>query len=277
MIGPGRRWSYAAVARSTGIDVRSLKAYVQGTACPNLVRYKRMLAALGPEIGHELNVMQGMLPRHDASPPEALDLITLQRQLARATTILSTALRKPAGHARVATEAAPPGVADFSDETPAEFRRVLTARKIDKKAQTSRFGYRLRRMIGRGQRWSLAEVAAATEIDVRTLRAYVDGAACPNLTRYLRLIQVLGPESGFELALMLGWQPRHRPPTRIPRDAVETLHGALSDAVAALDDLIEGTGGQRVGLISPADRPADAVSKDSAALRPPASLRLPRS
>ena len=46
--------------------------------------------------------------------------------------------------------------------------------------------------------------------DLGMVRAYLSGAACPNLARYPRLVQVLVPESGFELALMLGWRPRHR-------------------------------------------------------------------
>ncbi len=74
VVGTGRRWSYHEVVSETRIDVRTLKAYVQGTACPNLVKYKRLLAVLGPEIGVDLNAMKGWLPRSDVIPPEALDL-----------------------------------------------------------------------------------------------------------------------------------------------------------------------------------------------------------
>ena len=51
MIGSGQPWSYRVVATRTGIDVRTLKAYAQGTACPSLVKYKRLLALLGRKSG----------------------------------------------------------------------------------------------------------------------------------------------------------------------------------------------------------------------------------
>ena len=47
-----------------------------------------------------------------------------------------------------------------------------------------------------------------TEIDERTLHAYVRGDACPNLAKYKRLLSVLGPELAIELDAMIGWQSR---------------------------------------------------------------------
>lgn len=259
IVGPGRRWSYAAVAQRTGIDLRTLKAYVQGSACPNLVRYKRLLAALGPEIGQDLNVMQGMLPRRDASPPEALDLMALRRELTRATTTLSSVLGSPAMDARAgevgpSTEAEAAGRDDGVGTRP-EFRRPIRIDRINQAAIVARFSYRLRQMIGPGRRWSLASVAGETAIDARTLRSYVDGRACPNVARYLRLVQLLGPESGYELALMLGWQPRYRLPMRISPTALATLRSAIDEARAAIDAFIQSGDGR--ALVSPDDRLAD--------------------
>ena len=96
MIGPGRRWSYTGVASRTGIDVRTLKAYAHGTACPNLAKYKRLLAVLGPELSAELNMMQGWQPREDEVPPEAVDLVELREQLRRASETLASVLAERA-------------------------------------------------------------------------------------------------------------------------------------------------------------------------------------
>lgn len=92
MVGPGRRWSYTGVSARTGIDVRTLKAYANGTACPSLARYKRMLAVLGPELSADLNLMQGWLPRCDETPPEAVDLLQLRDVLAHASQKLAAIL-----------------------------------------------------------------------------------------------------------------------------------------------------------------------------------------
>lgn len=92
MVGPGRRWSYAGVSSRTGIDVRSLKAYANGTACPNLAKYKRLLAVVGPELSVDLNLMQGWLPRFDETPPEALDLVQLREVLLHASQTLADVL-----------------------------------------------------------------------------------------------------------------------------------------------------------------------------------------
>lgn len=92
MVGPGRRWSYTGVSARTGIDVRTLKAYANGTACPSLARYKRLLAVLGPELSANLNLMQGWLPRCGETPPEAVDLLQLRDVLAHASQKLSAIL-----------------------------------------------------------------------------------------------------------------------------------------------------------------------------------------
>jgi len=44
IIGPGRRATLAEAASLTGINARTLKAYVAGTACPNVARYRRLLS-----------------------------------------------------------------------------------------------------------------------------------------------------------------------------------------------------------------------------------------
>jgi len=81
MIGPGRRWSYRGVAHLTGIDERSLKAYAAGTACPNLAKFKRLLAVLGPDLGRDIDRMYGWVPRLEASQPGSLDLAALKVDL----------------------------------------------------------------------------------------------------------------------------------------------------------------------------------------------------
>lgn len=272
IVGPGRRWSYAEVSGRTGIDMRTLRAYVQGTACPNLVRYKRLLAVLGPEIGQELNTMQGMLPRRDASPPEALDLAAFGRELERAAGILASALGQAVPERPM--NAVPPGRRDTRQDaaereeilTRPDFRAALKVTRIDRNAIVSRFSYRLRCMIGPDRQWSESAVAAATGIDVRTLRSYIDGSACPNLTRYLRLVQLLGSEIGFELALMLGWQPRYRAPSRLSKTSLQPLQHAIEDALEAIE-AIRGTD-RDPQLIMPDDRLKDDVC-------PPERLRKP--
>jgi predicted transcriptional regulator len=81
MIGPGRRWSYKGVAHLTGIDERSLKAYAAGTACPNLAKFKRLLAVLGPELGRDIDRMYGWMPRVEAHAPGTLDLLAFRADL----------------------------------------------------------------------------------------------------------------------------------------------------------------------------------------------------
>lgn len=96
MIGPGRRWSYRGVAGLTGIDERSLKAYVAGTACPNLAKFKRLLAVLGPELGRDVDRMYGWVPRNEASQPGSLDLPALRADLLAKLRVIDEALLEPA-------------------------------------------------------------------------------------------------------------------------------------------------------------------------------------
>lgn len=84
----------------------------------------------------------------------------------------------------------------------------LPVAEITPAAVKKRLGYRMAKIIGPGRKVSFAEAARLTGIKERTIRAYVDGTACPNLARYERLMRVFGPEIGIELAYMLGWEPR---------------------------------------------------------------------
>jgi hypothetical protein len=267
MIGSGRRWSYYGVSALTQIDIRTLKAYVQGTACPNLVKYKRLLAVLGPEIGIELNIMKGWLPRSAVMPPEALDLGELRDELVRAGEILADILgqagvsRQEVGELesfRLKSGAAAQRLEEAEEElvdTQPEYRIPLKVEDIDLKAVATRLGYRLRKMIGPGKRWGLAEVSTGTGIDRRTLQSYVDGDACPNLTRYHRLGYLLGPEIGVELAYMIGWEPRYGQSLRLPRGNVEQLLRSLREATEAIDGFaMQSSDGSTLRLVRPADR-----------------------
>jgi hypothetical protein len=70
------------VSDLTGVDVRSLKAYAAGTASPNLAKFKRLLAVLGPELGREIDRMYGWTPREGMRlPPGAVDLRQLHAEL----------------------------------------------------------------------------------------------------------------------------------------------------------------------------------------------------
>ena len=141
VVGTGRRWSYHEVASETRIDVRTLKAYVQGTACPNLVKYKRLLAVLGPEIGVDLNAMKGWLPRSDVIPPEALDLDGLRLELSKAIKVLTGVLKIDSTALLVPGETAdrlssPTMTAEPPDGTNTDprFRVALRADQIDGEA-----------------------------------------------------------------------------------------------------------------------------------------------
>lgn len=243
VVGTGRRWSYHEVASETRIDVRTLKAYVQGTACPNLVKYKRLLAVLGPEIGVDLNAMKGWLPRSDVIPPEALDLDGLRLELSKAIKVLTGVLKIDSTALLVPGEVAdrlssPTMTAEPPDGTNIDprFRVALRADQIDGEAVSARLGYRLRKMIGAGRRCALATLAEATRIDRRTLQTYIDGSACPNLARYLKLGHFLGPEIGVELAYMIGWEPRYQQPLPLMKGKVELLLRSLQAAEAAVSD-----------------------------------------
>lgn len=52
----------------------------------------------------------------------------------------------------------------------------------------------LRLFVGRGRRYSLAALAAATPIPESTLKSYVEGRAVPGLTNFLILVSYLPPE-----------------------------------------------------------------------------------
>lgn len=93
MVGPGRRWSYKGLSELTGIDIRSLQAYAAGTASPNLAKFKRLLAVLGPELGRDIDRMYGWMPREEISlPPGAVDLEKLRTQLVTTIAVLDTML-----------------------------------------------------------------------------------------------------------------------------------------------------------------------------------------
>ncbi len=84
LIGPGRRWSYRGVAERSGIDERTLKAYAAGESCPNLAKYKRLLAVVGPELTSDIDRMHGWLPRlGETEPPGSIDLAQLRAELAQ--------------------------------------------------------------------------------------------------------------------------------------------------------------------------------------------------
>ena len=261
-VGIGRRWSYFGVAARTQIDVRTLKAYVQGTACPSLVKYNQLLAVLGPEIGIETNMMKGWPPRSAAVPPEAVDLLELRRELVQSLSVLDEVLGIDAEQADALErddEIVSGSYGTDGIETLAEFRRPLAIEDMDAAAVAARLGYRLQKMIGPGRPWSLADVSDATCIDRRTLQSYVLGEACPNLARYHRLGFVLGTQIGVELAYMVGWEPRYREPLSLPPQQSRALERALRDAVGAIDEMFERNDTQRpIRLIRRNDRTADA-------------------
>lgn len=82
LIGPGKRFSLAEAAETTGIDQRTLHSYLSGAACPTLAKYYRLERLIGPELGVELARMLGWEPRHSASPPvPTRDLVAVLRAL----------------------------------------------------------------------------------------------------------------------------------------------------------------------------------------------------
>ncbi|CAH1651054.1 helix-turn-helix domain-containing protein [Chelatococcus asaccharovorans] len=243
LVGPGRRWSYAEISAHTLIDVRTLKAYVRGTACPNLAKYKRLVVVMGPEVAIDLNRMLGWEPRIGNDPPEALDLGALEAALLRAEQALAGLDRArqpgPSGLIKPNSHTAAARVAD----TRPEFARALPAQAITPAAIAARLSYRLRRMLdGEGNR-SIGGIAEATGISRGVIEAYVAGTACPNLARYFRLERVLGQELGIEFALMLGWRPRYQASRNVAAPLIEALHGSVR---ACLDTLerIKGTDGR---------------------------------
>lgn len=106
LIGPGRTWSYHNVADLTGIDERTLKAYVAGTACPNLTKWHRLLAVLGPTATVDLQLMLGWTPRSGLRlPPGAVDLQAVASELREVLRVIDTEL------AKAPAESAPPAEA----------------------------------------------------------------------------------------------------------------------------------------------------------------------
>lgn len=250
MVGTGRPWSYRVVSTRTHIDIRTLKAYVQGTACPNLVKYKRLLALLGPQIGTELNVMKGWLPRSDMVPPEAVNLIELRNELTRANAIIGQVLDQSDGDTAPdsGSKNPPSGMARtvhhdeaHQDELveQANFGRPLRVDEIDVRAVALRLSYRLRMLIGPGRDWQIEDVSSTTGIDRRTLQSYLDGSACPNLARYLRLTYLMGPSVGVELARMIGWEPRYSAEALADRVDVAALYDSIAAVRTAVERVIE--------------------------------------
>lgn len=113
----------------------------------------------------------------------------------------------------------------------ASFDTPLPVREITPIQIQRRLSSRLRKIIGPAGRVSLSEAARITEIHPRTLKAYLDGTACPNLARYGRLLRAFGPEVGIEMAMMLGWEPRavdqHLPQTDDLLELREAVEQAL--------------------------------------------------
>src|SRR5690606_11810114 len=129
-------------------------------------------------------------------------------------------------------------------------RAPLRIEEIDARAVALRLSYRLRMLIGPGRQWEIDGVSGATGIDRRTLQSYLDGTACPNLARFLRLTYLIGPSVGVELARMIGWEPRYSAETRTDRAEVEALYEAIVVARSAIDRVIDrGAAGHAVHLI----------------------------
>lgn len=118
------------------------------------------------------------------------------------------------------------------------FGQPLGVAEITPAAVKERLSYRLAQMIGPGKRFSLAEAAELTGIKERTLRAYVDGQACPNLARYERLLRVFGPEIGIELAFMLGWEPRGARRPQPSAVHLAKLRDGVAQALAAIEHVV---------------------------------------
>jgi hypothetical protein len=146
---------------------------------------------------------------------------------------------------------------DLEAGTLAAFVRPLAVEDITTEAVTRRLSYRLRQLIGPGRRFSLAEVAEATGIDPRTLQSYLQGVACPNLSKYYRLEHLLGPELGVEMARMLGWEPRFAEPQSIPANLIVRMKRMVDDTVEVIDEILErDEGPSHVRVLRPAARKA---------------------
>ena len=121
--------------------------------------------------------------------------------------------------------------------TAAAYQTPLSVREITPAEIQRRLSFRLRQIIGPGRRMSLGEAARLTDINPRTLKAYVEGTACPNVARYGRLLRVFGPEVGIELAHMLGWEPRASNPDLPQAGDLRDLREAVARAIRAIDQV----------------------------------------
>lgn len=128
---------------------------------------------------------------------------------------------------------------------PARFQKPLPIAGITPDAVRERLCWRLSRMIGPKRRWSIAEAARLTGINARTMRAYVEGRACPNLARYSRLLRVFGPEVGIEMALILGWEPRAMRGTQPGEILLRELRDGVAQALTSVEHALA-AGGQRL-------------------------------
>ena len=113
----------------------------------------------------------------------------------------------------------------------------LGAREITPDAIMRRLSASLSSLLGPNGWCSYAEAARLTGIKERTLRAYVEGTACPNLARYGRLLRVFGPEVGRELAIMLGWQPRASGGPSLNLAELNDLREDVSRALRAVEQV----------------------------------------
>ncbi len=237
LIGPGRRWSYAEIAARTLIDVRSLKAYVSGTACPNLAKYKRLVAVMGPEVAMDLNRMLGWEPRAGREPPGAVDLAALEAALLQADQALALALGPRHGDAPARPRRSRGAEELAGIDTLPAYRRPLPPTAITPQAIAARLSFRLKKMLQSGGPWSVGRLVAETGISRGVVEAYLAGTACPNLARYFRMERVLGPELGIEFALMLGWEPRFLADRGLSHDRLDDLRSHVRACLAALEGL----------------------------------------
>jgi hypothetical protein len=185
-------------------------------------------------------------------PPEALDLRALAGEIERAVDILSSIIDKAfaervwrSGHFNGAfprSRTGPPNgpAGTHVCDTRSEFLTPLPLTAIDEAAIAHRISYRLGRMMAPRGPWVIDDVARKARIDLRTLHRYVDGTAVPNLTRYIRLQRVMGPEVGVELALMLGWYPRHGHQPGVAFERLARLRADLTRSREAIGALFDG-------------------------------------
>jgi hypothetical protein len=121
--------------------------------------------------------------------------------------------------------------------------KALDVSEITTEECARRLSRRLRQLVGSGRVWSYRGVANLTGIDVRTLKSYVAGTACPNLTKWHRLLAVLGPTATTDLQMMLGWTPRsalHLPPGAVDLQATAN---ELRTILRVIDAELAGTPG----------------------------------